>query len=173
MSAWQQLRMQSLQRWHALPPREQRGIAVFSMLLGAVLFWLVAISPALDTLRDSDQRRQHIGLQEAHMLAWQAQAKALQAANPVSHSEALRHLQGLTPTPQIQLNVQGQRVAVQLKAVPAPILANWLAQVRQQAHALPVEVHLTRTQPVNTAPAHVPAWDGSMVLVLPGRGTTP
>lgn len=173
MSAWQQLCTQSRQRWHALHPKEQRGVAVFSLLVGVVLFWLVAISPALDTLRDSDQRRQHIGLQQAHMLAWQAQAQALQAANPVSHSDALRRLQSLTPTPQIQLNVQGQHVAVQLKAVPAPILANWLTQVRQQAHALPVEVHLTRTQAVNAASAQIPAWDGSMVLVLPSRGTTP
>lgn len=173
MSAWQQLRAQSLRRWHTLSPREQRVFAVLSMLLCLVVFWAIAMAPALDTLRDSDKRRQHIGLQHAQMLAWQAQAKALQAATPVSHSDALRTLQSLSPSPQIQLQVQGHRVAAQLKAVPAPTLANWLTQVRQQAHTLPVEVHLTLAQPVNTATAHVPAWDGSMVLVLPNRGTAP
>lgn len=173
MSTWQQLRVQSLQRWHTLSLQEQRGITVLSLLLGAVLFWAIAIAPALDTLRDTEQRRQQIGLQHAQMLAWQAQAKALQAANPVSHNEALRNLQSFTPASQIQLQVQGQRVVVQLKAMPAPALVNWLSQARQQAHALPVEAHLTRAQPMHGAPSHVPAWDGSMVLVLPTRGTTP
>jgi general secretion pathway protein M len=75
----------------------------------------------------------------------------------------------------MQLNVQGDRVTVQLKAVPAPALAGWLTQARSQAQALPVEAHLTRhttgtasTTPVNNA--NVVVWDGSLVLTLPNRG---
>ena len=170
------LRAQALTRWQALSPREQRGISVLGGLLGVLLFWSIAIAPALNTLRDSDNRRAQIGQQQAQMLALQNQAQALQARTPLSRDEALRNLQGLTPGTQIQLNVQGERVSVQLKAVPAPTLANWLAQARSQAQALPVEAHLTRGNGTVTNNASAPAtpnsaavWDGNLVLSLPNR----
>ena len=174
------LRTQIQARWQALGPREQRGIAVIAALLGVWLFWSVAIAPALNTLRDSDQRRAQIDQQHAQMLALQAKARALQARTPLSRNEALRSLQSITPSPQIQLNVQAERVSVQLKAVPAPILANWLTQARTQAQALPVEAHLTRSNAANTSNATNTAsanansavlWDGSLVLSLPHRGS--
>ena len=173
MSALTQLRTQALARWQALSPREQRGVSVLGALLAVLLFWSVAIAPALNTLRDSDNRRIQIGQQEAHMLALQSQAQALQAARtPLSRDEALRTLQGLTPGPQIQLNVQGERISAQLKAVPAPVLANWLTQARTQAQALPLEAHLTRANATTSSSAAV-VWDGSLVLSLPNRGTAP
>ena len=171
MSALTQLRTQTLARWEALSPREQNGVSVLGTLLAVLLLWSVAVAPALHTLRDSDNRRTQIGLQQAHMLALQNQAQALQARTPLSRDEALRNLQGLTPGAQIQLNVQGERVAVQLKAVPAPALANWLAQARSQAQALPIEAHLTRNQAATISNAAV-VWDGSLVLSLPNRGST-
>jgi general secretion pathway protein M len=165
MSALTSLRAQAASRWQTLSPREQRGISVLGALLAVLLFWSIAIAPALNTLRDSDNHRAQIGQQQAHMLALQAQAQALQTRTTLARDEALRNLQGLTPSAQMQLNVQGDRVTVQLKAVPAATLANWLAQARNQAQALPVEAHLTRS---NTAMT----WDGSLVLSLPNRGVT-
>ena len=163
-----ELRAQALTRWQALSPREQRGVSVLGALLSVLLFWSIAIAPALNTLRDSDNRRAQIGQQQAHMLALQNQAQALQTRAPLSRDEALRNLQGLTPGTQMQLNVQGDRVSVQLKSVPAPILANWFAQARSQAQALPVEAHLTRGNTTGANSAVV--WDGSLVLSLPKRG---
>jgi general secretion pathway protein M len=160
-----------MKRWQALSPREQRGLSVVGALVGVVLFWSVAVAPALNTLRDSDNRRTQINQQQAQMLALQTQAQALQTRTPLSRDEALRSLQSLSPGTAIQLNVQGDRVSVQLKAVPAPILANWLTQARAQAQALPVEAHLTRsnaTTASNAGNATV-AWDGSLVLNLPNR----
>lgn len=169
-----ELRAQVQARWQALSPREQRGVFVLGALLGVLLFWSIAIAPALNTLRDSDNRRAQIGQQQAHMLALQAQAQALKARTPLSRDEALRSLQSLTPGAQMQLNVQGDRVTVQLKAVPATTLASWLTQARNQAQALPVEAHLTRnttgTTPVSNA--NVVVWDGNLVLSLPNRGAT-
>jgi len=165
------LRAQTQARWQALSPREQRGISVFGTLVGVWLFWSVAIAPALITLRDSDNRRAQIGLQQANMLALQNQAQALQTRTPLSRDEALRSLQSLSAGTAIQLNVQGDRVSAQLKSVPAPILANWLAQARNQAQTLPVEAHLTRgnvTAASNAGNATL-AWDGSLVLSLPNR----
>jgi len=171
MSALTQLRAHALARWQTWPPREQRGVVILGALLAVLLFWSIAIAPALNTLRDSDHRRAHIGQQQAHMMALQNQAQALQARTPLSRDDALRTLQGLTPTPQIQLHVQGERISVQLKAVPAPTLANWLTQARRQAQALPVEAHLTRSSAAAANSAVV--WDGSMVLSLPNRGPAP
>jgi general secretion pathway protein M len=165
MSALTSLRAQANSRWQALSPREQRGISVLGAVLAALIFWSLAITHALNALRDSDNRRALIGQQQANMLALQAQAQALQTRTPLARDEALRNLQGLTPGAQMQLNVQGDRVTVQLKAVPAATLANWLAQARSQAQALPVEAHLTRGSTAMT-------WDGSLVLSLPNRGVT-
>lgn len=165
MSALTSLRAQAASRWQALNPREQRSMSVLAALLAVLIFWSLAIAPALNTLRDSDNRRALIGQQQANMLALQAQAQALQTRTPLARDEALRNLQGLTPGAQMQLNVQGDRVTVQLKAVPAATLANWLAQARSQAQALPVEAHLTRGSTAMT-------WDGSLVLSLPNRGVT-
>jgi general secretion pathway protein M len=163
-----ELRAQAQARWQALSPREQSGVSMLGALLGVLLFWSIAIAPALNTLSDSDNRRAQIGQQQAHMLALQNQAQALQTRTPLSRDEALRNLQGLTPGAQMQLNVQGDRVSAQLKAVPAPALANWLAQARSQAQALPVEAHLTRGNTTGANSAVV--WDGSLVLSLPNRG---
>ena len=165
MSALTSLRAQATARWQAFSPREQQGISVLGALLVVLIFWSIAIAPALNTLRDSDNRRALIGQQQANMLALQAQAQALQTRTPLARDEALRNLQGLTLGAQMQLNVQGDRVTVQLKAVPAAALAHWLAQARSQAQALPVEAHLTRGNAAMT-------WDGSLVMSLPNRGMT-
>ena len=175
-----------MKRWQALSPREQRSVSVLGGLIGVVLFWSIAIAPALNTLRDSDNRRVQIGQQQAHMLALQNQAQALQTRTPLSRDEALRNLQSLSAGTPIQLNVQGDRVSVQLKAVPAPILANWLAQARNQAQALPVEAQLTRgnattsnlsasasaSASTSATANSVVVWNGSLVLSLPNRGAT-
>ena len=156
MSTGPHMRAQVISRWQALSLREQRGIAVLGALLAVLLFWVIAIAPALNTLRDSDNRRTQIGQQQAHMLALQTQAQALQTRVPLSRDEALRQLQSLTPQGQIQLTVQGERVSVQLKAVPAATLAQWLSQARSQAQALPVEAHLTRSNASGTNPTPTP-----------------
>ena len=175
MSAMNQFRAQALARWQALSPREQRGVSVLGVLLGVLLFWSIAIAPALNTLRDSDNRRAQIGQQQAHMLALQNQAQALQSRTALSRDEALRSLQSLTPAAQIQLNVQGERITAQLKGVPASTLASWLTQARNQAQALPVEAHLSRANAsaaTHTTSSTV-AWDGSLVLSLPNRNAAP
>ena len=161
-----------MKRWQTLSPREQRSLWTLGALIGVVLFWSITLAPALSTLRDSDNRRAHIGQQQALMLALQNQAQALQTRTPLSRDEALRNLQSLSAGTSLQLNVQGDRVSVQLKAVPAPILANWLAQARSQAQALPEEVQLTRSNAAATAGNATVTWDGSLVLSLPNRGAT-
>lgn len=163
------MKAQLVARWQAFSPRDQRVLSILASLIGLLLFITVAVTPALKTLRDSDQRRDHMARQLAQMLALQAQAQALQTRTFLSRDEALRQLQNITPNTYIQLQVQGARVTAQLKAVPAADLAQWLAQARQQAQSLPIEVNLTR----NLASTNSTVWDGNLILSLPSRGAAP
>jgi general secretion pathway protein M len=160
------LRHAGQQRWLALSAREQRGLKWVGVLLLVVLAWQVLIAPAQKKLRQADAQRQAVAQQLAHMQALQTQAQTLQQRTPLSRDSALKVLQGVALPSGIQLNPQGERVLVTLKAVPAHVVSDWLAQVRVQAQALPGEVHLTRT-PINSATPNTPAWDGSLLLMLP------
>jgi general secretion pathway protein M len=169
------MKAQLLARWQAFSPRDQRVLSTLAGVIGLLVFISLAVTPALNTMRDSDNRRVQIAQQQAQMLALQAQAQALQTRTVLSRDEALRQLQSITPNKYMQLQTQGTRVSVQLKAMPAADLALWLAQARQQAQTLPTEANLTRNAASTTATATTTAtvWDGNLVLNLPTRGAAP
>ncbi|PIT79706.1 type II secretion system protein GspM [Limnohabitans sp. JirII-31] len=154
-------------RWQALSGNKQRSLTWLGWVLLAALVYSLSVAPAWRTLRHSDAQRAQLTQQVAHMQALQAQTQALQQRTPLPRDEALRTLQSLSSPhgPAMQLNVQGDRVTVQLKALPASALATWLSQIRAQAQTLPIEAHLTQT---NAASASV-RWSGSLVLRLPSR----
>lgn len=162
-------------RWQDFTPREQRSVSLLASALGLLLVWFVAIAPALTTLQESSLRRDQVTQQHAHLLGMQAKALALQKQTPLTRDEALRRLQSITALPGMQLNVQAERVSVQLKGVPAPTLAQWLAQARTQAQALPLEAHLTRSAngANNANLSAAVAWDGQLVMRLPARNAKP
>jgi len=174
-----QLREALQNRWQALSVREQRGLRWLGGVVVFALAWQVLVAPAQHKLREADAQRQRVAQQHAHMLALQAEAQALQQRTALSREAALKALQSLSAVAGLQLNPQGERVLVSLKAVPATALSNWLAQARTQAQSLPGEVHLTRSTPTANAlatPANATEpsttlWDGTLVLVLPhGKG---
>jgi general secretion pathway protein M len=159
-------------RWAKLSPREQRGLSWLGVLLAVLLFWRIALAPALDTLRSSETQRAQLAQQLAQMQALEVQVQALQQRHMLSRDEALRTLQGLSQPlgKQLELTVQGERVSVQIKAMPAQTLAQWLNQARTQAQVLPQEAHWVRQTG--------PQWDGTLVLRLPSanapnKGSTP
>ena len=175
-------------RWQGLNARERLLVSVFFGLFGIWLFVSIAISPALRTLNSAQQQRAEVAQQVVQMRALQQRAQELQRTKPLSRDESLRSLQSITPTgnPALQMTIQGDRVLVQLKNLSASQLANWLAQARSNAQALPDEVHISRsaTSSVsssssvsalsgvnangNTANATA-AWDGQIILRLPQR----
>lgn len=172
------LRSAMQQRWLTLSAREQRGLQVVGVLLLISLAWQVLIAPAQHKLRQAESQRQALSQHMANMQALQTQAQALQQRTAMSRDSALKALQGFALPSGMQLNLQGDRVLVTLKAVPAHVVSQWLAQARTQAQVLPSEVHLSRTSTNSSAsnaasnsfPPTSPAWDGSLVLTLP-RGT--
>ena len=156
-------------RWQALSSSEQRSLSGLAWVLCLALVYSVALSPAWQTLKHSQAQREQLSQQLAQMQALQAQAQALQQRTPLSRDEALRTLQSLSNSAGsgLQLTVQGERVSVQVKALPASALAQWLRLVRTQAQCLPVEAHLNQAS--SASPGAPLSWNGTLVLSLPSR----
>lgn len=152
------------QRWEALAPREQLWVAAAGAVVAAVLVWLVAVAPALATLRTAEQQQRALDAQLQQMRILQAQAQALQAQPKQNREEALRLLelsvrQRLGTTGRTL--IAGDRVTVTLAGAAPDALAQWLSQARVNARALPSEARLNRN--ANGL------WDGTVVLTLPPR----
>jgi general secretion pathway protein M len=150
--------------WAGLAPRERMLVGVAASLVGLAFLWWVALAPALATLRAADAQHRELDAQLQRMQRLRTEAKAMLAQPRQGQDEAMRQLE--TAIRQ-QLGVSaryaiaGDRVTVTLTNAPAPALAQWLAQVRGNARALPGEARLAR----NAAGG----WDGSLVLTLPPR----
>jgi len=171
------------ERWKALAPREQNLILAAGTVVAVALLWWLALAPALNTLRTAPARHAALDAQLQRMQSLQAEALQLQAAPRNAPGDSVASLrasltQRLGAT--AQLNLVGDRATITLKGAPADALAQWLAQARSNALAVPVEARLTRsaaaaagaTPPatLGNAPAAAAArWDGSLVLALPAR----
>jgi general secretion pathway protein M len=175
--------------WPELEAREQRMIIVAASLVVLALLWWVALAPALRTLSSAPAEHAQIDVQLQRMTQLQTQAKALQAQPRASRDDAMRGLetsvrQNLGPNAQMQPGGAGEGVTIALRAAQADALAQWFAQARTNARAVPREVHLTRSSQSNPpassqspSPSAPPAagdsshvrWDGTMVMSLPAR----
>jgi general secretion pathway protein M len=151
-------------RWARLAPREQRLVLAAGLLVAAALLWWLALAPALAVLRSAPAQHLEIDAQLQHMLALQAQARALQSQPRLTPDEASRLLEasvrerlGTTA----RMSIAGERVSLTLAGTPPEALAQWLGQARTNARALPSEAHLVRN------PGGL--WDGTLVLALPPR----
>ena len=153
---WQLL----LQRWQAVPAREQRLLLLALALLSALLLWWLALAPAWQVLRSADAQQQALDGQLRLMQRMQAQVQSLRALPMLDAQESKRALEdSLKPLGQsAQMTQQMDRTSVSFKGIGAQALAQWLAAARQNAHAVPAEVHLKR--------AATGAWDGSVVFIL-------
>ncbi|VTU20614.1 type II secretion system protein GspM [Variovorax sp. PBL-E5] len=176
--------------WPELEPREQRLIAIAAALVALALIWWLALAPALGTLSSAAAEHARLDAQLQQMTSLQMQAKTLQAQPRANRGDALRALEtsvrdNFGPNAQLQSANAGEGVTIAMRGAPAEALAQWLAQARSNARAVPREAHLTRaTQGSNTpsssppsrpAPAQNAAdtsrvrWDGTMVMSLPAR----
>jgi general secretion pathway protein M len=154
-------------RWAQLASREKSMLlAALAVVLIAVL-WQLLLEPSLKTLRTAPAQAQALDTQLQRMQSLQAQAKALQQQAPLGFEEAVRALNLATKQTlgtSAQVSVSGERANVTLQATSADALAQWLAQVRLNARATPVEARLTRI----ATPAGV-TWSGVLVMGLPTR----
>ncbi len=176
-------RIQALRaRWDALAPRERQLVGWAVVLVVLALLWWVALAPALRTLAlaRGEHARLDAQLQQISTLA--AQAKALQGQPKANRDDAVRALessvrQQLGPNAQLPSAGASEGATVMMRGVAAEVLAQWLAQARGNARALPREAHLTRAQPsqqpgTSAAKADESAkvrWDGTLLMSLPAK----
>lgn len=163
-------------RWQQLAAREQTLVLVAGALLALALLWWLAVAPALGSLRTAPARHAQADQQLQQMLKMQAQAQQLRqnAASPAQpqpmgdlQSQLQKSLQAeLGGSAQMQW--LGNRAQVTLTAAPAPALARWLAQVRDNTHAAASEMKLSRAAAADKPAADAATrWSGSLVLDLP------
>jgi general secretion pathway protein M len=149
-------------RFNALASREKLMVAGAALVIVLAIVWLVAVGPALATLRTAGQQRRTLDVQLQRMVALKAQAQSLQSQPKANRDEALRQLEQSVRQrlgTAGRMTVSGDRVTVALTGVAGDALAQWLAQARSAAHTLPSDAHLTRNASGQ--------WEGTLVLVLP------
>jgi len=156
-------------RWRLVARREQRLLLAVLALVVLTLLWSLALAPALATLKAAQQQRLVLDAQWQQMQRLQAQAKVLQAQPPLSFADARRLLEASVKPlgATAQLVVTGERVTLSFKGISADALAQWLAQVRLNARAVPSEARLVRGAAV--AGGASGGWNGTLVLSLSAR----
>ena len=157
-------------RWAEMDTRERRLVTAAVTLVLLALVWWVALAPALNTLSAAREEHKRLDAQLQRMSTLQAQAKVLQAQPRANRDESLRALetsarQSLGASAQV-VNA-GDAANVMMRAAPAEALAQWLAQARNNARAVPREAHLTRATATGSAPA------ASAASALPGLQMPP
>lgn len=159
-------------RWRQVSAREQRLLLAGLALVLLALLWWVALAPALATLKAAEQQRSALSAQLQQMQRLQAQAKALQAQPRIALDDARRLLEAsVKPLGNTaQLSVAGERATLTLKGATADALAQWLTQARLNAHVVPSEARLRRSNAGTAGAAALPpTWDGTLVLSLGAR----
>lgn len=177
--------------WPELAPREQRITVIGAVLVVCALLWWLALAPALRTLATARSEHPKLDAQMQQMLGLQQRARAAQGQPRANRDDAVRALeasvrQNLGPNAQMQSanTAAGEGVTVAVRGAPADALAQWFAQARGNARAVPREVHITRsTQSTPASGSATPPgagagqgaespqarWDGTLVMSLPAR----
>lgn len=154
--------------WRGLTERERRLVVLAAVVVGLALLWMLALAPALAVLRAAPAQRETLQAQAQQMQALQHEAEALKALPRLSHGDALRALESATRQRlgrSAQLSVLGERAQVRLQDTPAQALADWLAEVRANARAVPLDVRLTRGG--DRAAGAPVLWSGTLSLSVP------
>jgi general secretion pathway protein M len=153
-------------RFDALNAREQRWLLWGAVAAALLMVLGLGVWPALQSWRASAPAHQQMTQQLQVMQGLQARAQVLQAAPRFDADEGLRQLHEATLAlgERIQLSAGPQQVNVSVRALPAQALAQWLANARELAHAVPLQAQLSQSS--ETGPA---LWSGTLVLALPPR----
>ena len=154
--------------WARLQARERGLLALAAAVVALALLWLLAVAPALRTLRQAEAQRSTLAAEAQRLQQLRREAEALKALPRLGHAEALRALEAAVQQRlpgSAQLSVVGDRATVVLKPAPAAALAQWLADARANARANTVEARLTRAG--DQAPGAPVLWNGTLSLALP------
>lgn len=148
-------------RWAQSSARERQLVRVALAFVTLALLWFVALSPALRSLQAAKTQGPLLEAQLQSMLQLQAQAQAIQAQPNAPAADARGLLDAALPTlgKAARMSVAGDRATVSLESSAPAALTEWLVQARLNAHARPLELHLSQRQGL---------WTGVIVLQLAG-----
>lgn len=147
--------------WAALSQRDRRLLLLAAAVLLAYLTWVLALQPALRTLRGAPAQIDQLDAQLQVMQALAADVRDLRAQPPVPRAQASAALKSASERlgAQGRLAEQGDRAVLTLTNASAEQLRAWLAEVRSGARARAVDVKLTRSDQ---------GLSGTVVVVLSG-----
>lgn len=155
------LRARAVAWWRALAPRERQGALIAAVLVGTAIAWLVAVRPALTTLRTAPIAIDKLDAELQQMQLLATESRALRAAPPVAPAQAASALQAAAARlgAKAKLVQQGGRATLTLAGVDGDALRSLLAEVRSTARARPIEAQLVRSKA---------GYDGTLVLAVGG-----
>jgi general secretion pathway protein M len=140
------LRAQARNYWRARAPRERLIIGSAALLVGAALVWLIAVAPALRTLREAPLKLDQLDAQLQLMRRLAAESKSLRDPVRIPPNQAAIALRASTERlgDGAQITIQGDRATLTLAGTSGPALRAWLSEARSAAHARAIEVQLLR-----------------------------
>jgi len=156
------LRAQAGQLWRSRAPRERQLIAAGAIALAALLVWLIAVQPALKTLRETPAELDRLDLQLQQMQLAAFESAGLRSASPVPPAQASEAVRAATERlgGKGKVALQGDRAVLTFSGVPFEAVRNWLGEVRSAARARPVEAQLLKG---------ASGYSGSITITLAGN----
>lgn len=139
-------RAQAGQFWRSRAPRERQLIAAGTIALALLVVWMIAVQPALRTLRETPAELDRLDAQWQQMQLAALESATLRSASPVPPAQASEALRAATERlgGKGKIALQGDRAVLTFSGVPFEALRNWLGEVRSAARARPVEAQLLK-----------------------------
>ena len=156
------VRAQAGQLWRSRAPRERQLIAAGAIALAALLVWLIAIQPALKTLRETPAELDRLDSQWQQMQLAAFESAGLRSASPVPPAQASEAVRAATERlgGKGKVALQGDRAVLTFSGVPFEAVRNWLGEVRSAARARPVDAQLLKG---------ASGYSGSITITLAGN----
>jgi general secretion pathway protein M len=140
------VRAQAGHFWRSRAPRERQLIALGALALAVLIVWLIAVQPALTTLREAPAELDRLDAQWQQMQIAASESAALRSASPVPPAQANEALRAATERlgGKGKIALQGDRAVLTFSGVPFEALRNWLGEARSAARARPIEAQLLK-----------------------------
>ena len=139
-------REQAGQFWRSRAPRERQLIAAGAIAFALLVVWMIAVQPALRTLRETPAELDRLDLQWQQMQMAALESSSLRSASPVPPAQAAEALRAATERlgGKGKIAFQGDRAVLTFSGLAFEPLRNWLGEVRSAARARPIEAQLLK-----------------------------
>jgi len=150
-------RQQAGRFWQARAPRERQLIGAMAAALAVLVVWLIAVQPALRTLREAPVELGRLDQQWQQTQLAAFESESLRSATPVPPAQAAEALRAATERlgSQAKLVVQGDRATVTFTGIAFEDIRAWLGEARSGARARPVEAQLLKAASGYSGPISV------------------